>query len=123
MTSTKPLLTAHALAVPRPRRFDSDRVEYFEKAGWRAYYDRRWLRVLRLMVQLNREQFAMSPPARSGNPSVDIRRPTMVGTIARVKNDPSRIEELKADVRHCSLRTVLSISRAAHRLTSTDTNR
>jgi hypothetical protein len=41
-------------------RFDADRVAYYEKAGWEAYYDRRWLRVLTLMVQLNRVQFAMS---------------------------------------------------------------
>lgn len=40
--------------------FNPDRVAYFEKAGWEAYYDRQWLRVLRLMVQLNREEFGMS---------------------------------------------------------------
>jgi hypothetical protein len=39
--------------------FDPARVGYYEKAGWEAYYDRRWLRVLRLMVGLNREQFHM----------------------------------------------------------------
>jgi hypothetical protein len=53
-------VTAHAQAALRPRRFDPDRSAYFEKAGWQAYYDRRWLRVLRLTVQVNREQFAMS---------------------------------------------------------------
>ena len=35
------------------------RVAYLEKAGWEAYYDRKWLRVLTLMVQLNREEFKM----------------------------------------------------------------
>lgn len=44
------------------RTFDPERVAYFESAGWRAYYDRNWLRVLGLMVQLNREQFGMSWP-------------------------------------------------------------
>ena len=44
------------------RTFHADRIAYFESAGWRAYYDRNWLRVLGLMVQLNREQFGMSWP-------------------------------------------------------------
>lgn len=39
--------------------FDPDRVAYYEKAGWQAYYDRQWLRLLTYIVQLNREQFAM----------------------------------------------------------------
>lgn len=43
--------------------FDPDRVAVLEKAGWEAYYDRNWLRVLRLMMQLNREQFGMALPA------------------------------------------------------------
>ena len=37
--------------------FDPDRVAHFEAAGWRAYYDRDWPRLLRLMIQLCREQF------------------------------------------------------------------
>jgi len=40
-------------------RFDRNRVAYYEKAGWEAYYNRQWLRVLTLMVGLNREQFRM----------------------------------------------------------------
>jgi hypothetical protein len=40
-------------------RFDPNRVAYYEKAGWEAYYNRQWLRVLTLMVGLNREQFRM----------------------------------------------------------------
>lgn len=40
-------------------RFDPKRVAYFEKAGWEAYYNRQWGRVLALMVGLNREQFRM----------------------------------------------------------------
>jgi hypothetical protein len=44
------------------RTFDPERVGYYEKAGWEAYYDRNWPRALRLMVLLNREQFRMSWP-------------------------------------------------------------
>lgn len=39
--------------------FNPERVAFYEKAGWEAYYDRDWPRVLRLMVRLNREQFHM----------------------------------------------------------------
>lgn len=48
--------------MPPRKSFDPEKVAYYEKAGWEAYYDRRWLRVLRLMVQLNREQFGMALP-------------------------------------------------------------
>jgi hypothetical protein len=41
-------------------RFHPEKVAYYEMAGWEAYYDRDWLRVLRLMVQLNREEFGLS---------------------------------------------------------------
>lgn len=40
-------------------RFNPDKVAYYEKAGWEAYYDKDWGRVLWLMVQLNREEFGM----------------------------------------------------------------
>jgi hypothetical protein len=43
-------------------RFDPDRVAYFEAAGWRAYDDRRWPRVFRLMAQLCEEQFRIPAP-------------------------------------------------------------
>jgi hypothetical protein len=43
-------------------RFDPDRVAYFEAEGWRAYYDRRWPRVFRLMAQLCEEQFRIPSP-------------------------------------------------------------
>lgn len=47
----------------RPRaRFDPQLVGYYEKAGWEAYYDRQWLRVLWLMVALNHAQFGMAWP-------------------------------------------------------------
>ena len=39
-----------------------DRVAYFEAAGWRAYYDRKWLSMLRLIVGLCHEQFHIPFP-------------------------------------------------------------
>jgi hypothetical protein len=37
-------------------------VAHFEAAGWRAYYERRWLRLLRLLVALCQEQFRIPFP-------------------------------------------------------------
>src|SRR6266581_2533083 len=42
--------------------FDPDRVAYFEANGWRAYYDRKWLKMLRLLVGLCQEQFRIPFP-------------------------------------------------------------
>lgn len=60
------LLTAILVAVialvqrrPQCAAFAPDRIAYLEKAGWEAYYDRDWPRVLALMVQMNRTQFCM----------------------------------------------------------------
>ena len=39
--------------------FNPHKVAYYEKAGWEAYYDRKWLRAFRLMVSLNCEEFHM----------------------------------------------------------------
>jgi hypothetical protein len=52
------------LARGKPRRFqfNPDRIARFEAAGWRAYYDRDWPRLLRLLVGINREQFRMPFP-------------------------------------------------------------
>lgn len=49
--------------MPAHKTFDPDKVAYYEKAGWEAYYDRNWLRAFRLMIQLNRAEFGMSLPA------------------------------------------------------------
>lgn len=50
-------------AVEQPVfRFDPDRVATFEAAGWRAYYDRRWIKLLRLTWGLCREQFGIPFP-------------------------------------------------------------
>jgi hypothetical protein len=40
--------------------FDADRLAYLEVAGWRAYYDHKWVLTFRLLVQLSREQFGLS---------------------------------------------------------------
>lgn len=40
--------------------FDADAVAHYEAAGWRANYDRNWLYMAFLMVQLLREQFNMT---------------------------------------------------------------
>lgn len=45
-----------------PRTFDPDRIAHYEVAGWRAYYDRRWLRLLRLTLALCQEQFGIPFP-------------------------------------------------------------
>jgi hypothetical protein len=39
---------------------DPNIVAYYEKEGWRAYYNHKWLRAFWLLVKLNREGFRMS---------------------------------------------------------------
>jgi hypothetical protein len=43
-----------------PPGFDPDRLAYLETAGWKAYYDHKWLLAFRLLVQLSHEQFGLS---------------------------------------------------------------
>jgi hypothetical protein len=43
-------------------RLNPRRIAHFEAEGWRAYYDRKWLKLLRLMTQLNQEQFKIPFP-------------------------------------------------------------
>ena len=43
-------------------RFDPDRVAYLEAEGWRAYYDRRWLAVLQLLITMCQDQFHIPFP-------------------------------------------------------------
>jgi hypothetical protein len=40
----------------------AERIAELEAGGWRAYYDRDWPRVVRLMVALNQEQFHIPFP-------------------------------------------------------------
>ena len=42
--------------------FNPDRVAYVEAAGWRAYYDRKWIKMLRLIVGLCHQQFRIPFP-------------------------------------------------------------
>jgi hypothetical protein len=42
--------------------FNPDRIAYFEAAGWRAYYEHKWLKMLRLIVGLCQEQFSIPFP-------------------------------------------------------------
>ncbi len=39
-----------------------ERVAYFEATGWKAYYDHKWLKMLRLLVLLAQEQFHVPFP-------------------------------------------------------------
>jgi hypothetical protein len=43
-------------------KFNPERVAYFEAAGWRAYYDHKWMKMLRLIVGLCQEQFRIPFP-------------------------------------------------------------
>jgi hypothetical protein len=56
------LARSPARSEARGFAFDPDRVAHFEAAGWRAYYDRTWLTLLRLIVGLCQEQFRIPFP-------------------------------------------------------------
>lgn len=90
MLTAQPTRTTAAATPERgePRNqsaaFDPDRVAFLEKAGWEACYARNWLRVLRLMVQLNREQFGMALPVAVAA-AMDIVRASLA--FAPVDND------------------------------------
>jgi len=43
-------------------RFDPDHVAHCEVEGWKAYYDRAWLKLLRLIVALAQAQFRIPFP-------------------------------------------------------------
>lgn len=67
--------------------FQPDRVAYYEAAGWRAYYDRSWLRAWWLMVGLNRHEFRM-PLVTAVAAAIDIVRASLA--FAPVDNDVPR---------------------------------
>jgi hypothetical protein len=69
-------------------RFQPERVAHYEKAGWEAYYDRRWLKCFWLLVQLNREEFAM-PVFTAAAASLDIVRASIA--FAPQDNDPALV--------------------------------
>ena len=66
-------------------QINPERLARLEAGGWRAYYDRDWPRLIRLMVQLNQEQFHIPFPL-----SVVAAFHVARGSIAwaPVKNDP-----------------------------------
>ena len=43
-------------------RLNPERIAYLESAGWRAYYDRDWPKLLHLLVTLCQEQFRIPFP-------------------------------------------------------------
>ncbi len=43
-------------------QFNPDQVAHYEATGWRAYYDREWFKLLRLVVSLCQEQFRIPFP-------------------------------------------------------------
>jgi hypothetical protein len=55
-----------AVIQPSPsfdmRGFNPDVIAYYEAEGWRAYYDRNWLRAFGLMVHLSDSQFHIPFP-------------------------------------------------------------
>jgi hypothetical protein len=53
-------LKREAASQPNGATFDPDRLAQLEVAGFRAYYDRKWLRCFWLVAQLAHEQFHMS---------------------------------------------------------------
>lgn len=57
-----PTPTQPAPQKPTSPTFDPDRLAHLEVAGFRAYYDRQWLRCFRLLAQLAHEQFHLSLP-------------------------------------------------------------
>lgn len=71
-------------------QFNPEKVAYYEKAGWEAYYDRNWPRAFRLMVQLNREEFHM-PFLTAIAGALDIVRASIA--FAPVDNDISTAKE------------------------------
>lgn len=46
----------------RPLGFDPHQIAYAEAAGWRAYYDRNWLKLLQLIVRMSEAQFGIPFP-------------------------------------------------------------
>lgn len=64
--------------------FSWERVAYYEAAGWRATYDRAWVKAFLLMVRLNREEFRM-PFMTAVAGAIDIVRASMA--FAPVDND------------------------------------
>jgi len=50
------------MATTTHKGFNPERIAYFEANGWRAYYERKWFKLLRLIVVLSQEQFRIPFP-------------------------------------------------------------
>src|SRR4051812_49398858 len=48
--------------MAEPFRFNPDLIAWYEAEGWRAYYDRKWGRLLKLIVGLCQAQFRIPFP-------------------------------------------------------------
>lgn len=70
--------------------FNPYKVAYYEKSGWKAYYDRDWVRAFKLMVALNREEFHM-PFFTAVSAALDIVRASIA--FAPVDNDVPKATE------------------------------
>src|SRR5438132_9813325 len=73
------------LRMTRPIELHPERLAELEAGGWRAYYDRDWPKLIRLMVQLNQEQFHIPFPL-SLVAALHVARGSIAW--APVKNDP-----------------------------------
>jgi hypothetical protein len=71
-------------------QLDAERLAELEAGGWRAYYDRNWPRVIKLMVQLNQEQFHIPFPL-SVVAAIHIARASIAW--APVENKPSVVQQ------------------------------
>src|SRR5207237_1635233 len=72
--------------MPARIEIHPERLAELEAGCWRAYYDRNWPRLIKLMVQLNQEQFHIPFPL-----SVVAAYHVACGSIAwaPMKNDPA----------------------------------
>lgn len=48
--------------APTAQTFDADGIAHFEAAGWRAYYDREWAKLLRMTIGMCQAQFGIPFP-------------------------------------------------------------
>lgn len=71
-------------------RFDADAVAHYEVEGWKAYYDRAWLRLLRLILALSQAQFRIPFPQSIGA-AYHITRASVAWVPKQ--HDPAQIED------------------------------
>jgi hypothetical protein len=69
------------------RPFDPDRTAWLETEGWRTYYDRDWLGVLRTILRISQEQFRIPFPVSLLSAYYATRA---AAAWAPIKNDPEK---------------------------------